>query len=225
MSTQIPLALGHRVGLGVEDFFVAPSNREAVEWIDRWPDWPSTALIVTGPAGAGKSHLAHLWLERTGASTVDPNALGLEQAAAIAEANKAALIDDAEQAVHTQAAELALLQLYNLLRQAGGHVLMTAATPPRDWNLRLPDLISRLKTAVVATIAPPDDVLLAAIAVKLFADRQITVGEDVIALLLTRGERSFDGLARAVERLDQAALATRRPITAALARTILQETD
>ena len=53
----------------------------------------------------------------------------------------------------------------------------------------LPDLASRLRAAPSVAIAPPDDRLLAAVLVKLFADRQVRVAPEVIAFLLRRMER------------------------------------
>jgi chromosomal replication initiation ATPase DnaA len=222
---QLPLLLGHRVARGLEDFLVAPSNRTAVEWIDRWPDWPFTALAIVGPRGSGKTHLAELWQAKAEADWVDPRTLGVEGAAATAQGAKAALIDDAERVQKDKPSQVALLQLYNLLRAAGGHLLLTAQSPPRQWRLSLPDLASRLRTAMVAEIGPPDDALLAAIALKLFADRQLTPAEGVIPLLLARGERSFAAIARNVAALDRAALAAKRPVTAALAREVLAELE
>ena len=220
-SAQIPLGLGHRVALGREDFLVAASNRLAAEWVERWPDWPFSTLVLVGPPGCGKTHLGHLWRARAGAESVELGTLRLEQAAALAEGAKAVLVDDADRAVRDPATQTTLLHLYNLLRAAGGHLLLTADRPPSEWNLSLADLASRLNSAMVIRIGSPDDALLSQVALKLFADRQLAVGEDVIALLVTRGERSFAAMANAVEAIDRAALSAKRPVTAALAREIL----
>jgi len=222
MPKQLPLMLGHRVALGLEDFLVAPSNARAVEWIDRWPDWGFTALVVVGPEDSGKTHLAELWRSRAGAVAIDPTALRLEQAALIATHTQTAMIDGGDRAAGDPAAEIGMLQLYNLLRAAKGQLLVTAVRPPAEWGLALPDLASRLNAAMVVTIDPPDDSLLAAVALKQFADRQVTVGEGVINVILSRGERSFAGVARAIDALDRAALAGRRPITVPLAREVLE---
>jgi hypothetical protein len=68
---QLPLDLAYRPALGMADFVIAPGNRDAVAWIDRWPDWPSHALAIHGPKGSGKSHLAHVWQARSGAVFLD----------------------------------------------------------------------------------------------------------------------------------------------------------
>jgi chromosomal replication initiation ATPase DnaA len=219
---QLPLLLGHRVARGVEDFLVAHCNRHAVEWIDRWPDWPFTALVIVGPEGSGKTHLAELWRARSSAETVDLASFDLAASGELAPSWRACLLDDADDALaQGAAAELTLLQLYNLMRSAGGAMLLTGLSPPAAWPLGLADLRSRLNTAMVIEIGPPDDALLAAVALKQFADRQIVPGEGVIPFLVSRGERSFAAIARAVTALDHAALAGKRPVTAPLARAVL----
>jgi len=222
---QLPLPLGHVTARGVEDFLVATSNRLAVEWIDRWPDWPFPVLVIVGPRGSGKTHLSGLWRARADAEPIDLGRSGLEHAMQTVATGHPVLIDNCDRAAGDPEAELALLQLYNLLRAAGGQLLMTATRPPSNWPLHLPDLSSRLNSAMIVPIDPPDDALLGAVAVKLFADRQLRVSKRVILYLLSHGERSFAGIARAVDSLDRASLAGRREITEHLARDVLGWTE
>jgi chromosomal replication initiation ATPase DnaA len=220
------LLLGHRVARGIEDFLVASSNRPAVEWIERWPDWPFAALVVVGPQGSGKTHIAELWRARADALPLDIGRFDLEGAAETARRGVPVLMDDVDQALAgNPAAELALLRLYNMLRAVGGTMLLTAAKPPSGWRLGLADLLSRLNSAMVVEIAPPDDALLAAVALKQFTDRQLMPADGVIPFLLSHGERSFAAIARSVAALDHAALAEKRPVTVALARDVLAEPE
>ena len=218
-NQQLVLHLGHRTAMGAEDFLVAESNAEAVSWIDRWPDWPAPALTVWGPAGAGKTHLAHVWQARSGAVPVPPAALAEANPVNLLGGRQHLVIDGADKAVD----ELALLHLYNLLAGRGGSLLLTAAAPPSRWRLRTPDLASRLATGPAVAIRPPDDSLLEAVLAKQFTDRQIEIGQDVLDLLLRRVERSFAAARRAVDILDSAALAGRRRITAGLVRELVAE--
>jgi len=217
---QLPLPIDHRVALGVQDFLVTPANRRAVEWIDRWPDWPFTALVVVGPAASGKTHLAALWQARAKAASVCLSDSDIEHAAETA-ASRSILVDDCDAAVRDAEGQRSLLRLYNLVRAAGRQMLLTARTPPAAWGIALADLSSRLNSAMVVAIDSPDDVILSAVAMKGFADRQIAVDQSVIAYVVSRSERSFAGIAQTVEALDRAAWVGKRPITVALAREVL----
>jgi DnaA regulatory inactivator Hda len=215
---QLTLALGHRTALGADDFLVGESSREAVAWIDRWPDWPVAGLVIAGPAASGKTHLAEVWRRRSGARAIAARTLGRADVAELARAH-AVVVDDADRsAAEGDLDERALLHLFNLAREQGGYLLLTGRSPPARWALALPDLRSRLATLPVATLAPPDDAVLAAVIVKLFADRQLRVEPEVVAYMVNRLDRSFAAAAAAVDVLDRAALAQRRPITIPLAR-------
>jgi chromosomal replication initiation ATPase DnaA len=217
---QLTLPLEHRVARGVEDFLVTPANRRAVEWIDRWPDWPFTALVIVGPSASGKTHLAALWKARAEAAAARLDDGDIEHVAAIAD-SRSILVDDCDIAIRAADGQRTLLQLYNLVRAAGRQILLTASLPPSAWGIGLADLASRLNSAMVVTIDSPDDVILSAIAMKGFADRQIAVDQSVIAYVVSRSERSFAGIARTIQALDEAAWAGKRPITIALARDVL----
>lgn len=212
---QLAFDLGHRPALGREDFLVAPCNAEAVAWIDRWPSWPGPALALVGPAGSGKTHLAQVWRARTGAVLIAGLAMAGDADSLLGGACHA-VVEDAD-----AADEHALLHFYNHLAAAGGTLLLTAVRPPARWPTRLADLASRLKAAPVAAIGAPDDALIQAVLVKLFADRQLVPAPDVIAYLAARMERSFAAAQRLVAAIDLAALAGRRTITVQLARDVL----
>jgi DnaA regulatory inactivator Hda len=216
MEGQLPLDLGHRPALGRADFLVAPSNAAAVAWLDRWPLWPAPALALYGHKGSGKTHLAHVFAARAGARFIDPAALATERVPTLLGEARAAIVDDA-----TTAAAEPLLHLYNVLAEQQGHLLLAAREPPAHWAIALPDLRSRLLACPAVALSPPDEALIGALLVKLFADRQLAVGDDIVTYLTLRLERSFDAVLQAVATLDQAALAERRRITVPLARRVL----
>lgn len=192
----------------------AGSNQEARAWLERWPNWPSPTLVLYGPAGAGKTHLASIWQRRVKARVLDRQQLG---ATLELEASGCYLVDPAEPVID----EVALLQLYNRLREENGYLLLTALRPVIQWDLKLPDLASRLTAAPAAAIGAPDDELLAALFIKMFDDRQLKVPEPVIRYLLIHMERSFASARHLVDELDRLSLARQRPITIPLARLAL----
>ena len=215
-ARQLVLDLQHRAALGRGDFLVAPSNAAAVAWIDRWPAWPAPGLALFGPAGSGKSHLAAVWQARSGAAGVSPEALAQGRVEA-----RHIVFENGESALSDRAAAEALFHLYNRIAAGGGHMLLTGAVPPARWPVALPDLRSRLRALPSVEIKAPDDAMLAGLFAKLFRDRQLAVPREVILYLVQRLERSFAAVARAVETLDRASLAERRPITLPLARAAL----
>lgn len=218
--SQIPLPLDHRAALGREDFLVAPANAEAVAWLDRWPDWPAPALVLIGAPGCGKSHLAHVFAARSGAPVVSCRAgMVLDPPALLAD-NSAVVIDDADGGLD----EASLFHLYNLARETGCHLLLTARNAPGRWA-RLPDLRSRLSAAPAVEIGPPDDAVMAAVLVKLFSDRQLKVGVEVVTYLLRHMERSFAAAQGLVAAADTLSLAEHRPITVPLVRRLVELAD
>ena len=216
MPRQLALALPHAENFAREDFLSGPPNEAALGLIERWPDWPDRALAIVGPEGAGKSHLAAIWADIAGARRVSARVIG-ETNLPGALATGALVIEDASNDLD----ERALFHLLNLMRQEDAFVLMTARTPPAMWRVELADLASRLRAIPVVQLRPPDDALLRAVMVKLFADRQLAVDEALIAYLSTRIERSFAAARAAVEDLDREALRQKRPVTRALAAELL----
>jgi chromosomal replication initiation ATPase DnaA len=225
-ARQLVLELPARPALGRDAFFVAPANALALAQIDAWPDWPARRMAVVGPAGAGKTHLVHVWAARAGARVLpaaalpglDPTALAPDAAVAVEDVDRLAALG----APGARAAEEALFHLCNHLAGRGS-LMVSGRTAPASWPLGIADLASRLGTAAVARLEAPDDALLSAVLVKLFADRQIAVAPDLIGYLVARMDRSFAGAERTVADLDRAGLERRRPITQRLAAEVLRE--
>lgn len=220
MSAQLTLKLPVRSAMGAEDFIVTASNQEAVALLDRWPDWPARTLVLSGAAGAGKTHLAQVWAQRSGAHTVAAPALAQQLEALLQ--YQAVIVDDVDRLFGMAAGEQALFHLYNHIQQSGT-MLLISALPPTQAVIALPDLRSRLRAAPLLTLQPPDDALLAGLLIKHFSDRQLRVGQEVVDYLLSRIERSAAAAAAAVAALDEAALAKRSAITVPLARAVLEQ--
>lgn len=214
-TRQLPLDFVHVPGVSRDDLVVSRANAEAVDFIERWPDWPSPVVILAGPAGSGKSHLGAIWREMSQARPVPASRIGQSGAGVD---TTPALIDGIDQA---NIDEVGLFHLINDVRAAQSTLLITARTFPSAWRVTLPDLVSRLKAASLVEIHEPDDELLAGVLTKLFADRQVDVEPHVIQFLVKRMERSLQTANLIVERLDRAALEQKSRITRALAGEIV----
>ncbi len=213
---QLVFELPHRTAMGLEDFLVSDSNAAAVNLVDRWPDWPIGAAVIAGAKGSGKIHLANVWLTRTGATAFEAAAITRESVPTIA-ASGAVLIED----IQDVADEAALFHLLNLVREQRLHILLTTDTVPGDLPIALPDFRSRLKALPLATIEPPDDALLRAVLVKLFADRQLSVEPQLLDYVLVRMERSMRAAEQFVAAADRRALLLQRRVTHAIAAATL----
>ena len=220
-ASQFPLPFDHRPSLAGDDFLVSPCNGAAVAWIDRWPEWPGPALALAGAGASGKTHLASVFAARTDGRLIDRTQLTATPPAELADAATPLILDDVDRVAGDAAGERALFHLLNYLAGQKGRLLLTGALPPARWKVALPDLASRLGALPVAEIGPPDDGLMAALLVKLFADRQLQVGADVIAFMVTRMERSFAAARALVADIDAYALESRRAITVPLVRAVL----
>src|SRR5262249_52287392 len=183
------------------------------------PDWPAPAVALVGPEGSGKSHLAAVWAEIAGARSIASHAVA-PAALPTALAIGALVVEDLRPGA---CKETALFHLLNLAREAGAYLLVTAPASPAGWPVALRDLGSRLRALPVVTLAPPDDVLLRAVLVKLFADRQLAVDESLIGYVATRIERSFAAARTVVDELDREALRQKREVNRALAGQLLRD--
>ena len=220
--SQLSLRLSFRPAQAREDFVVASCNELAVNWVDRWPDWPGNGLILYGPSGCGKTHLAAVWQAQSDAVVLSDGALDLQTGRGQAESGSALLLEDVDARLTAVPAwEETLLHVYNAARAAGGSLLMTATRHPGEWCLSLQDLRSRVNALPAAGIEMPDDALLESVMRKRFDDRQMAIQPDLVRYVLPRIERSFSAIHDFVDRIDRVALERRRKVNRALAVEIL----
>jgi chromosomal replication initiation ATPase DnaA len=223
MAQQLTFDLPSVPALGREDFFISPANARAIAALDGWQGWTLRKLALCGPAGAGKTHMAHVFAAATGAPILA--AAALPDADLPRLATGPVVVEDVPAIADNPEAQAALFHLHNLSWAEGGHLLLTGIDAPARWPLTLPDLASRMQAADVALINPPDDDLLAAVVAKLFADRQLQVDPEVIRYVTLRMDRSFAAARDLVARLDALSLAEQRPITKPLAARALDNSE
>jgi chromosomal replication initiation ATPase DnaA len=217
---QLAFALPHAESLTRDNFLEGPANAAGLALVDSWPEWPNRIMLLVGPEGSGKSHLAAIWAEQSGARSISAHAL---TAAAVpgALATGALVVEDLNSSDFD---ERALFHLLNLAREDEAFVLITARTAPSAFPVELRDLRSRLRALPTVSLLPPDDALFRALIVKFCADRQLSVDESVVSYLVNRIERSYSAARQAVELLDTEALRLGRPVTRALAAELLRRT-
>lgn len=216
MARQLILDLLPAAASTAETFFVTPANAAAQEAVMGDAAWPQGKLVLIGPEGAGKSHLAGLWAAREAAVILSGSDLpGLD----LPPPSSACVVEDLDRLPH--GSEEPLFHLFNHFSAIGGRLLMTARQAPAQLPIELPDLASRLQATAIADLRDPDDRLLALLLARFMADRQILPTAGVIPYLVGRMERSTAAARDIVADLDAAALSTGRGVTRDLARAVL----
>lgn len=216
---QLAFALGHAESFAREDFLAGPSNEAALALIERWPDWPNRMMLLVGPEGSGKSHLAAIWAGQSAAVEASSAREALD--AALTKPEPAVLLDDCDgEAVD----ETELFHLLNAVRERRGSLLLTARSAPTLLWPKLPDLASRLRALPVARLEPPDEETARAVLLKLLDDRQLRVEPEVVAFIVRRVERSLGAVRALVAALDRESLARGRSVGRGLAADVLART-
>ena len=215
---QLAFVLPHEESLTRDNFLEGPANEAALALIEAWPEWPGRTMWLAGPDGAGKSHLAAIWADASGARIIAAHALSPANVPG-ALATGALVVEDLRAGDFD---ERALFHMLNLAREEAAFVLITARELPTAFEIELKDLRSRLRALPVVSVLPPDDQLFRALIVKLCADRQLSVDETVVGYIANRIERSYAAARDTVARLDREALRLGRPITRAFAAEILR---
>jgi len=208
---QLALPFVHAPGFTAADFLPGPGAGAALAWLARPAGWPAGRLVLWGEAGAGKTHLLHVWAGQHRA-TLLPAATPHWPCGPVA-------VDDADLATD----EHALLHLLNAAAEACHPVLLAAQAPPARWSTRLPDLASRLRATTAVELRAADDAFLRTLLARLLSDRQLVVPDAVQDWLLARLPRTAATMREAAARLDRAALAAGTPVTRALAAAALAD--
>jgi len=198
------------------DFIRGEANSEALSWMERWPDWPYSIILLHGPSRSGKTHLCHLFAARTGASFIDPARIGKSPADQILTGNHAWVLDGLE-----GVDEAGLAQLINHARARGDYLLITATQSAHSHPFRLPDLSSRLKALPAVALGSPDEALLSGVLAKSFADLQLRIAPEVLSYAINQLERSYEAVAHFAKVIDELSLTRGRAITIPLVKEAL----
>ncbi|KAG1648729.1 Polyphosphate kinase [Nymphon striatum] len=219
MSEQLAFSLPAKEALGRENYFVSAANALAVAAVENWANWPLRKLVLVGPAGSGKTHLAMVWAHDADAHVISAQELEDPNLAA----QSPLVVEDLHLVAGDKAQETQVFHLHNLMQERGYPLLVTSALAPARMNFALPDLKSRMEGTSIATLEALDDALLMALVMKMFSDRQIAIKPDLLNYVLPRLPRSFEAVRGFVETIDARALSEKRPIGKGLARDVLAE--
>lgn len=217
-AAQLVMPFAPIVSYAAEDFLEGASNQAALSLVQRWPDWPYSIVLLHGPRGCGKTHLAHVFATRSQAAFIEPSRIGAALADHILVGHHCWVLDDVEACTD----QAALAQLINLARARGDYLLITARRAAVDLAITLPDLRSRLLALPAVAMGMPDDGLLMGVLAKSFADRQVRVAPSILEYIVQHLERSYEAAQQFANHLDRAALIAGKSITMALVRQVLQ---
>lgn len=218
-GSQLVFDLPQQESWDEADFFITSRNEQALRLVTAWPDWPSHAAIIFGPPRSGKTYLAKIWQNRTGARFLEPSEIAHHTWVA---PYAPLILEGADKALFS---ETSLFHHLNLAREHGSFLLLTLEAPPGQWDLTLPDLRSRIRSYPAVEIKSPDEEHLASLLLKHFSDRQIEIAPDVIAYLAARMERSMEAAQRLTAHIDKLALSEHRRVTRAFAAKVFKELD
>lgn len=194
--SQIALPLDWPVADKDEDFLISDANRTAFEHLKRWSVWPVAVTLLTGPRKSGRSLLGHIFVRKTGGR----------------------LFDDAER--HD---EEELFHAWNDAIARRKPLLLIADKAPPAWDIRLPDLRSRITATPHVEIGRPDEPLVQHLFVKLLSDRGLVVPAEVAEFVALRIELGYVAVQQAVDAFDRAMMSYNRTMSLALARRVLAE--
>ena len=205
---QLILDLRSIPSMGRNDYFVSDVNKEAVTWLDAWPNWTTFGFIVCGPLGSGKSHLAQVLKTLSHGYIIEAKDVSDQNIDQLSK-KKCLIIENIE----LFTSETLLFHLYNMLLENKNNLMITSKLTMSQISFELPDLKSRLLSLPQVNLGFPDDRLLKNLLIKQFLDKGILVEMDVIEYLIKRIDRSFEAISKLVSKIDFKSLEKAKKIT------------
>jgi DnaA regulatory inactivator Hda len=227
-AKQLLLDLSLKPNYSEDDYIKCPCNWEAIQWIERWPNWPMKMIAIYGEPGCGKTHLAHIWSKKANARYLTPMDAEIHSPLESTNNHNTFILDDADDPFLRENAASSMYEewmfhFYNLLNEKGANLLICCQKPPTQWSIKLPDLRSRLSTILSVAVSQPDEEALQAVLMKLCQERGMILSPEIAEYIIRRIERSFNGIRTIVELLDHKTLTLHRQLTLGLVRDVLND--
>ena len=196
------------------DFILTDANRGDLATIDAWRESGEFALAICGAPSAGKTHLASIL---AGEMDGDHVAVAEDGGIDVVMGERLFVVDELERLSRPGL----LLEAMERARNSKGRIVLVGRGRPTDWAGGLRDLETRLDATPRVDVSPPDEELLQAVILKLFADRQLSVPDRVAAYAAPRLRRRLSAANAFVAAMDKASIAAQAPAGVPLARTVL----
>ena len=198
------------------DYYVSKSNYFAKNIIDAWPKWDKKIVNLAGEKYSGKTHLSNIFKKKSNALYLCSNNIEDKILKKIKLSNSI-IIEDLEESFD----EKLLYSIFNLVEQDNKYLLISSKKPIDTMKFTLPDLLSRLKNCIIATIEQPDDELIYAIILKSFSDRQIKLENKIIDYIIKRIARSYSKMHEFIYKIDELSLKKKKSINFKIIKEII----
>lgn len=190
---QIALPLDELRGGASSSLIVSPANATAFAGLGGGTVWPGRCAILLGPPRSGKSLMARYFLAQGGT-----------------------VIDDAD-----ASDDEALFNAWNRAQENDARLLLVSRWRPADWDIRLPDLRSRLGAALLLEISAPDDEMIEQLLQKQMTDRGVAISIDALRYVKRRVERSYAAIETFARNANALAMAENAPVNLGLVKRLL----
>ena len=217
MSDQLILKFPSHQAYKKEDFYVSPSNQEAYDFINSWPQWIKRTVNIFGPSGSGKSHLASILKSKTSCLQIETKKLSDEIFFKF-KTKETLIIENLDRKV----SEKLLFSLWNIALQDNKYLLITSKKPISLFKFKLRDLMSRVTSSLIIGINLPSDDLISVILAKNFSDKQIKVEKKHIDYIIKRIDRSYEKISQFILTLDKYSLKKGTPFSLKLIKEVLK---
>ena len=198
------------------DFYVSSSNYEAYKLIDNYPNWPGSKINLYGPSGCGKTYLANILDKKVSLIIIKSNLIDEKILSKIDKVD-CVILDDFE----NKNDEEFFYTLINYLSQNNKHLIINSTKPISEYNVKLPDLKSRLSSFIQIGIGLPNDDLLRIIISKTFSDKQIDLNERNFEYIIKNIDRSYEKIIKFINDVDNESLSSGKTINIKLIKKIL----